>query len=202
MIGSMPSLALPLPRRLAPRPGPVMLFLAVAAAVFILPPALFGYLSYRQFEFFRFTSYIPHEAFFADLRSGEAARIFHSALFTANMTSGLPIANMFTLTLGQLGLSLGLALAIALNVSAVLAARRATQPANVAVLVSAVGLSLAATAAASSTGLVGCHPGLAGGLVTLLGVGSQTAARLATLSPAIQAALVGLLLLSWARLRR
>ena len=177
-------------------------FAAILALVFALPPSLFGYLSWRQFEFFRFSYYIPHEELFAALREGDAAKLFHAPLFTANMTSGLPIANMFTLTLGQLALSLALGALIALNVAASIMRRRRRRARGALGLVASIGLALAATAAASATGLVGCHPGLAGGLVSLLGVPSRTAAALAIVSPFFQLALIGLLWLSYRRLRR
>lgn len=202
MTVGLPALAAPRAAGSALRGAGLVLFVAATLLILVLPPGVFGYLSYRQFEFFRFTYYIPYEALTADLRAGDPARIFHSPLFTANMTSGLPIANMFTLTIGQLALSLALAAAIALNLGAALAARRAVEPVGLAGLLAAIGLSLAATAAASATGLVGCHPGLAGGLVTLLGVDSQSAAALATAAPLGQGGLILLLLLTWRWLQR
>ena len=79
------------------------------------------------------------------------------------------------LTVGQLALSLVLGAAIGANLLAAL------HPGPRAGVALGVLLSLVATAAASSTGLVGCHPGLAGGLITLAGVNSTTAAALAIL---------------------
>jgi hypothetical protein len=188
------------PVALSPRESdPVIAASILAAAmalVLALPPALFGWLSWRRFDGFRFTWYVPHEELAQALRTLDPAGIFHAPLFVANMTSGLPIANMFTLTVGQLALSLVLGAAIGANL---LAALRPGQRVGVAL---GILVSLTATAAASSTGLVGCHPGLAGGLITLVGINSSTAATLATWSPLAQAALAIFLFFTAARLRR
>ena len=176
------------------RPGVV--YAGAIALVLVLPPALFGWLAWRQFDVFWFTWYIPHEEMAQAVRTLDPARLFHAPLFIANMTSGELISNMFTLTLGQLVLSLALGGAMA---ASLLAGLRSGRRLGVAL---GMLLALAATASASATGLVGCHPGMAGGLVTLIGVSGQAAATLATWSPLAQAAIAGALFFAAARLRR
>ena len=164
-------------------------------AVLVLPPALFGGLSWWRFDAFRFTWYVPHEELVQAFRALDPAAMFHAPLFVANMTSGQPIANMFTLTVGQLMLSLLLGAAIGANLLAAL------RPGPRAGVTAGIVLALVATAAASSTGLVGCHPAMAGGLVNLVGVNGPTAASLASWSPLAQAALAVLLFVTAIRLR-
>ena len=46
------------------REGATQTWVYVAAMVLLiqaLPPAIYGYLAYRQFDFFRFTYYVPYE---------------------------------------------------------------------------------------------------------------------------------------------
>jgi hypothetical protein len=159
-------------------------------SVLVLPPALFGWLAWWRFDAFRFTWYVPHEELAQALRALDPTAIFHAPLFAANMTSGQPVANMFTLTVGQLMLSLVLGAAIGANLLAAL------RPGPRAGVTAGIVLALVATAAASSTGLVGCHAGLAGGLITLVGVNGATAATLATWSPLAQIALASALFLT------
>lgn len=184
------------PRAPLPAGTPAALVAGAIALVLVLPPALFGFLAWRQFEMFRFTWYVPHEELAQALRTLDPGRLFHAPLFVANMTSGLLVSNMFTLTVGQLVLSLVLGAAVGTSLLAGLRSRR-----RLGVVLGVV-LALAATASASATGLVGCHPGLAGGLVTLMGVGAPTAAMLATWSPLAQATIAAALFLAAARLRR
>ena len=189
----------PLPlERVAPPSAcrPAVIYAGATALVLLLPPALFGWLAWRQFDVFWFTWYVPHEELAQAVRTLDPARLFHAPLFIANMTSGELISNMFTLTLGQLALSLALGAAIAASLLAGLRSRR-----RLGVALGML-LALAATASASATGLVGCHPGMAGGLVTLMGVSSPAAATLATWSPLAQAAIAGVLFLAASRLRR
>jgi hypothetical protein len=176
------------------------------AATILLPVAIHGYLSWLKFDYFSLSSYIPHEAMRAELGSPTLAKVLSLPLVEMNMTSGHILSNMYTLTLGQLALSVTLGLVMGLVFARQLGLRgqcamRGQEGVGAA---AAAGTGLLATIAAASTGLLGCCGGgaLTGGVFALAGLSSATAAALAQASPIIQLALI--LLFGWlyARLQR
>lgn len=177
----------------------VMILLILA-----LPPVIYGYLAYRQFDFFRFTYYIPYEEFFAALRTADPANILEAPLVSANMTSGFWLSNMYSLTLDQLLISLGLAIAMGLSLAGNMTLRKVCATRSVNGSAAASGFGIAATLAASSTGLLGCCSGsaLAGGVLALVGVSSSVAAQLASVSLLIQTGLIALFALDYLRVRK
>jgi hypothetical protein len=155
------------------------------AATILLPVGIHGYLSWLKFDYFSLSSYIPHEAARAELASPTLAKIVSLPLVEMNMTSGHILANMYTLTLGQLALSVTLGLVMGLVFAGQLSLR-------------------GQCARAASTGLLGCCGGaaLTGGVFALAGLSSATAAALAQSSPIIEVALIVLFGWLYARLRR
>lgn len=179
--------------------------LAVAVVVvLILPPAMYAYLSYAKFGLFKPSFYVPHEALFSALRAGSVHDIWDASLVVVNMTSGLLLANMYTLTVGQLVLSITLGVFIGLNLAAHLALRRrCPAPTRAAETAGATGTGLFATVAASSTGIVGCcNSALSGGVLTLAGLSYTTAIQIAGWSPYIQTGLIVLFMANYVRLRQ
>jgi hypothetical protein len=176
------------------------------AATILLPVGIHGYLSWLKFDYFSLSSYIPHEAARAELASPTLAKIVSLPLVEMNMTSGHILANMYTLTLGQLVLSLTLGLVMGLVFAGQLSLRGqcATRGQPRAGVAAATGTGLLATIAAASTGLLGCCGGaaLTGGVFALAGLSSATAAALAQASPIIQVALIVLFGWLYARLQR
>ena len=176
---------------------------AMVGLVLSLPPAIYGYLSYRQFDFFRFTYYVPYEEVFAALRSRDVEAILTAPLISANMTSGFLLSTVYALDIQQLVLSVGLGVAIGINLVAFLALRRECPASGLGGGAAAAGSGLFATVAASSTGLVGCcGSALSGGVLALIGVSSTTAAQIAEASPLLQVALIAGFALNYLRLRR
>lgn len=179
-----------------------IVFLSILLVVLALPPAVYAWLSYVNFGLFRPTYYVPHEALLQTVRTGSLQSIWNASLVVVNMTSGLLLSNLYTLTVGQLVLSSLLGIAIALNLSALLVRHRAcsTRP-RAGQAAGAAGTSLVATVAASSTGIFGCCGGAtAGGVLTLAGVGSTTAIQIGQWSPYIQVLLIALFVLNYLRL--
>jgi hypothetical protein len=176
------------------------------AATILLPVGIHGYLSWLKFDYFSLSSYIPHEAARAELASPTLAKIVSLPLVEMNMTSGHILANMYTLTLGQLALSVTLGLVMGLVFAGQLSLRGqcAMDGRQNAGAAAAAGTGLLATIAAASTGLLGCCGGaaLTGGVFALAGLSSATAAALAQSSPIIQVALIVLFGWLYARLRR
>lgn len=178
------------------------LVLAMALVALLVPPVLYGALAYRQFGVLDLSYYVPYEELLAALRTANALEIARAPLVSVNMTSGLVVASMFTLSVGQFFLSSAIGALIGLHLAARLALRAScafgatTGPA-------AAGSGLAATVAASGAGLVGCcGPGLSGGVLALLGVGANTAHLLAHVGPPLQAGIVVLLAAAYLRVRR
>ena len=66
-----------------------------------LPLAIYGYLSWRQFEYFSLSYFVPYEAMRAELARPTLAKIVSLPLVEVNLTSGHILANMYTLTFGQ-----------------------------------------------------------------------------------------------------
>ena len=146
--------------------------------------------------------YVPYEELEAALRSGKVVEIYGAPLWSANMTSGLITANMFTLTLGETLLSVLLGLVIGLNLAA-MARLRAACPLRTGHAVAVAATSgFASTLAASGTGILGCcGPALSGGMLALAGLSATTAQAVASVSPAVQGALILVLGVIWVRLR-
>lgn len=172
-------------------------------AVLALPPAVYAWLSYVKFGLLKPSYYVPYEALLQTLRTASLPDIWGASLLVVNMTSGQLLANLYTLTVGQLVLSLLLGIAIALNFSALLALRRACNAGSHAgQAAGAAGTGLFATVAASSTGIFGCCGGAAaGGVLTLAGLSTTTAVQIGAWSPYIQVLLIVLFVLNYLRLR-
>lgn len=170
--------------------------------VLLLPAAIYGYLSYRMFDFFRFTYYVPYEEVFAACRSLDVGSILDAPIISANMTSGFLLANTYAVTIQQLLLSVVLGALMGLNLVTYLALRRVCPLRGASAGVAGVGSGLAATISASSTGLLGCcGSALGGGLLTLAGVSSTVAADIADVSPLIQLLIIAVFGASYAYLR-
>jgi hypothetical protein len=151
----------------------------VVALLLALPLALFALVSYWKLGFFNFSYYVPYEAFWQNLSSGSAGRIYNAPLVAINVTSGFLIANMFTYTLGHTLTSTVLAVLVVWHVE--LALKRARECDSVRVPAASVGGAtagvFAATAASSSAALTGCcGAGMTGGIVALAGLGSAAGA--------------------------
>jgi hypothetical protein len=169
----------------------------------VLPPVVYALLVRWKFGMLEVSWYVPYEELEMALRGGKMVEIYGAPLWSANMTSGLITANMFTLTVGELVLSVLLGLLIGMNWTA--AARlRAACPARTSQAMAVAATSgLASTLAASGTGILGCcGPAISGGMLALAGLSATTAQAIASVSPAAQGALIALLAVSWAWLRR
>jgi len=138
--------------------------------------------------------------FAAGLRS---ALVLASSLASVNMTSGDILANMYQLTVEQLLLSAALGAAVGLTIDAQVRLSKACAPGAVGGSAAAAGSGLAATVAASSTGILGCcGSGLAGGVLALAGITGGTAAQIAEYSHFVQLALIALFALAYVRFAR
>lgn len=169
--------------------------------VLAMPPVIYGALSYYRFGVFNPSFYVPYEDFFASVASRDVPALFAAPLLTVNMTSGEMLANMYSVTLGQYVLSIALGIAMGLAMAKQLYLYKVCSLKTVGGTTTAAGSGLFATVAASSTGILGCcGSGLAGGVLTLVGLGSNTASQLAEISPLVQAALIGLFVLLNVRL--
>jgi hypothetical protein len=176
--------------------------LPVALAV-ALPPLVYALLVRWKFGMLEVSWYVPYEELEMALRGGKLAEVYGAPLWSANMTSGLITANMFTLTVGELGLSVLLGLLIGMNWIAAARLRRACPARTGQAMAVAATSGLASTLAASGTGILGCcGPALSGGMLALAGLSATTAQAIASVSPAMQGALIAVLTLSWAWLRR
>lgn len=186
------------------QPHAALLIAGAVLLVLLLPPVIYAYLSYAKFGLFKPSFYIPYEAFSAALRSGSAHALWDASLIVVNMTSGLLLSNMYTLTVGQLLLSIALGVLIGLNLAAHGALRRSCPAsARTAETASAAGTSLVATVAASSTGIVGCcGSALGGGVLALAGLSATTAFQIAIWSPYMQTGLIVLFFANYIRLRQ
>lgn len=177
---------------------------AAMLATMTLPLAIYGYLSWRQFEYFSLSYFVPYEAMRAELATATLSKVVSLPLVEVNMTSGHILANMYTLTFVQfvlsnmLGLAMGLVLAGQLSLRG-LCALRGRQSVG-----AAAGAGLLATVAAASTGLLGCCGGsaFAGGVFALAGLSSASAAALSKASPIIQIGLILVFVVLYIGLRR
>ncbi len=186
------------------QPHAALLIAGAVLLVLLLPPVIYAYLSYAKFGLFKPSFYIPYEAFSAALRSGSVYALWGASLIVVNMTSGLLLSNMYTLTVGQLLLSVALGVFIGLNLAEHEVLRR-TCPASARTTetAGAAGTSLVATVAASSTGIVGCcGSALGGGVLALAGLSATTAVQIATWSPHLQTGLILLFVANYIRLRQ
>jgi hypothetical protein len=171
-----------------------LLIASVVTAGLLLPPLVYAALVYWKFGMLKVTWYIPYEEMLGALRGGKPAEIFAAPLFAANMTSGLVTANMFSLRIGELLLSIALGTAVGINFLAHARARA---------LCVAAGSGAAATLAASNAGILGCcGPAFTGGILALAGLSATTAQAIALVSPTAQGALIAVLAVNYARLRR
>ena len=159
--------------------------------VLVLPPAIYGSLTYYRFGVFSPSYYVPYEEFWASITAGDVAVFFTAPLLSVNMTSGDILANMYSVTLGQYALSIALGVAMGLTLAKQFYLRRACPARTSGGTAAATGSGLFATVAASSTGILGCcGSGLAGGVLTLMGVSGSVASQLAGVSLLLQAALI------------
>jgi hypothetical protein len=175
----------------------------VVAVGILLPPLVYAGLAYWKFGFLKVTWYEPHEELLEALRGGTPAEIFAAPLFAANMTSGSIIANMFSLRVGELLLSLVLGIILGLNLLAHARLHSSCAVRGGPAMAVATASGLASTLAASSTGILGCcGPAFSGGLLALAGLSATASQSIALASPAAQGAIIAALALNYARLRR
>ena len=183
-----------------PIPTRVLWILSMVAAVLVLPLIMFAFLAYRQFGLFNPSYYIPYEEMLDAFGSGDLHAVFDAPIISVNVTSGLLLSNMFSLSVGQLLLSVALGVAIGLTLDAQFSLRKVCKLKSVGGLAAAAGSGLVATLAASGTGILGCcGSGLTGGILALAGISSVTATQIAEVSPFIQVALIGFFVLTYLR---
>jgi hypothetical protein len=178
----------------------------MVALTLLLPIVIYGILSWYRFDYFSPSYFVPYEAMTGELAAPTVSKILALPLVEINMTSGHILANMYTLTLGQLGLSVLLGSLMGLVLSGQLqlhsfCARHS--PKNIEAA-TGVGAGLLATIGAASTGLLGCCGGasFAGGVFALAGLSSATAASLSAVSPLVQIGLILLFVALYVRLKR
>ena len=169
-----------------------------------LPLAIYGYLSWRQFEYFSLSYFVPYEAMWGELARPTLAKIISLPLVEVNMTSGHILANMYTLTLGQFVLSTMLGLVMGFVFVGQLRLRGLCAMPGRQSVGAAAGAGLLATVAAASTGLLGCCGGsaFAGGVFALAGLSSASAAAISKASPIIQIGLILVFVVLYAGLKR
>ena len=182
-----------------------MILLPAALAVLgvVMPPLVYAALVRWKFGMLAVSWYVPYEELEQAVRSGSLRAIYGAPVWAANMTSGLITANMYTLTIGELVLSIALGVLIGMNLLAALRLRAACPVRTGQAVAVAATSGLASTLAASGTGILGCcGPALSGGLLALAGLSATTAQMVASVSPAIQLALIVALAACWGRLRQ
>jgi len=201
----MTSRAVPYSRTAAvvPVASEALWVLVMVSVVLALPPVIYACLSYAQFGLFKPSYYLPYEALFDALRSADAEAIISAPIISVNMTSGELLANMYTLTVDQLVLSVALGTVIGLALAAQLSLRNACAMGSAGGSAAAAGSGIAATLAASSTGILGCcGTALSGGVLALAGVSYTTASQIAEISPWIQFVMIGFFAFAYVRLSR
>ena len=169
-------------------------------ALFIeVPPIIYGFLTYRQFDYFNLTGYMPYEEVMIALRSGSLPNILGAPLISLNMTSGHLFANVYAFTIGPLIASVILGTLTGLALVTKLRIQSANGNAGSGKTASIAGLGLVTTVGASSAGLLGCHggSGMSGGILATTGMSQTTVSLLAGLSPYLQAALIVVLACYW-----
>ena len=183
-----------------PIPTRVLWILSMVAAVLVLPLIMFALLAYRQFGLFNPSYYIPYEEMLDAFGSGDLHAVFDAPIISVNVTSGLLLSNMFSLSVGQLLLSVALGVIMGLTLDAQFSLRKDCKLKSVGGSAAAAGSGLVATLAASGTGILGCcGSGLTGGILALAGISSVTATQIAEVSPFIQVALIGFFVLTYLR---
>ena len=186
-----------------PIPTRVLWILSMVAAVLVLPLIMFAFLAYRQFGLFNPSYYIPYEEMLDAFGSGDLHAVFDAPIISVNVTSGLLLSNMFSLSVGQLLLSVALGVIMGLTLDAQFSLRKVCKLKSVSGSAAAAGSGLVATLAASGTGILGCcGSGLTGGILALAGISSVTATQIAEVSPFIQVALIGFFVLAYLRFSR
>ncbi len=177
--------------------------LVLMSVVLAWPPVIYAYLSYAQFGLFKPSYYLPYEELFAALRSADPEAIISAPILSMNMTSGQLLANMYTLTVDQLFLSVALGIVLGLALAVQLSFRKACATGSVGGSAAAAGSGLVATLAASSTGILGCcGSALSGGVLALAGVSFTTASQIAEIAPWIQVAMIAFFAFAYVRLSR
>ena len=96
----------------------------MVAAVLVLPLVVFAFLAYRQFGLFNPSFYIPYEEMLATFGSGDLDAVFDAPIISVNVTSGLLLSNMFSLSVGQLLLSVALGIVMGLTLDAQFSLRK------------------------------------------------------------------------------
>jgi len=186
-----------------PIPTRVLWILSMVAAVLVLPLIMFALLAYRQFGLFNPSYYIPYEEMLDAFGSGDLHAVFDAPIISVNVTSGLLLSNMFSLSVGQLLLSVALGVIMGLTLDAQFSLRKVCKLKSVGGSTAAAGSGLVATLAASGTGILGCcGSGLTGGILALAGISSVTATQIAEVSPFIQVALIAFFVLAYLRFSR
>ena len=176
--------------------------IAVVALVLLLPPLVYGLLVWRQFDFVDPSGYIPYEEARQAVAGGDLLGFLGTPLLSMNMTSGALLSSMYSLTFGQSILTVALGAAIALNLIAHLDLRRVCRVTGLHGTTAAAGSGLLATVAASSTSIMGCcGSGVAGGVLTMAGIGAATASEIAGWSMPVQMLFIAGFVLNWLRLR-
>jgi len=171
-------------------------------AVLFVPPVIYGGLVWKQFGFLKISGFIPHEAFKAAWSDDGLSGVLGASLVSVNMTSGLLLANMFDLTLGQLFMSLVMGGVIAWNFIAQLNLKRVCAIGGGGGAATAAGSGMLATIGASSTGILGCcGSGAIGGVLALTGIGANTAAQLSEWSTVVQLLFIAVLATNGLRLK-
>ena len=174
----------------------------MVAAVLVLPLVMYAFLAYRQFGLFNPSYYIPYEEMLDAFGSGDLHAVFDAPIISVNVTSGLLLSNMFSLSVGQLLLSVTLGVIMGLTLDAQFSLRKVCKLKSVGGS-AAAGSGLVATLAASGTGILGCcGSGLTGGILALAGISSVTATQIAEVSPFIQVALIAFFVLAYLRFSR
>ncbi len=177
--------------------------LVLVSVVLALPPVIYAGLSYAQCGLFKPSYYLPYEALFDALRSADVEAIISAPVLSVNMTSGELLANMYSLTVGQLILSVALGTVIGLALAVQLSLRKACAMGSASGSAAAAGSGIAATLAASSTGILGCcGSALSGGVLALAGVSFTTASQIAEISPWIQIVMIAFFAFAYVRLSR
>ena len=181
-------------------PAKALWMLSMVAAVLVLPLVMYAFLAYRQFGLFNPSYFIPHEELLDAIVSGDLHAVFDAPIISVNVTSGLLLSNMFSLSIGQLLLSVALGSVMGLTLDAQFLLRKICKLKSVGGSAAAAGSGLVATLAASGTGILGCcGSGLTGGILALAGISSVTATQIAEVSPFIQVTLIGFFVLTYLR---
>ncbi|MBL94539.1 MAG: hypothetical protein CMF70_04460 [Magnetovibrio sp.] len=181
----------------------ILLLIVVFLLVFLLPVIVYASLVWLQFGFLKISGYIPIEELSQALAALSFIDFFSTPMMSINMTSGLILSNVYSLTSGQFILTAAMGLAILLNLIIYLDQRQCDYLGSRTGVTAAAGTGLLATVSASSTGIVGCcGVGFSGGLLALTGIGASASRLISENSSVVQIILILLFLINWFRLRR